>query len=679
MAHWIILCLYLLVPWLNGGKGVESLTIIQLAIFSIAGISIYRYWRQRNSVKLDSLKTPLILFLISLSLSIANSIYLYNSLKELCFILALVMLYVILINLDRKNLKNIFYAIIIITLCESFIGIIQAIYGFKMKGTFPNQNFLANMMMIGIVIALGRVFWWRGWHGIREIKAKSRLLYMLLHFSMLVPMGIVLLLTGSRGGILSLLIALFFLVVIRFGKKGFVSFICIVILGTLLLGDKQIYTFTKLDRGGPNYNLRLNIWESTIKIMTENPFFGVGPGNFSIAFAKHKFPIKNSLARYERLPRFAHNEYLQIGSELGILSLAVFIYILFILLRAGYKKYKICNFNEKQVLAISLCVVIGILTQAFVDFILHLPIVSMIFLFFASFIGREMESEESIMNNTTFRILGVTIVVLSIFVLSNFLSYAMAKKENYKSAARFMPLDADNYVRMAERQKENPSFAILNLSKAIALKPYDATFHEGLGILFHKMESPDLISALREYKDAVKYSPYNPFFRYNLATYFYIRGEYDRARDIYVETLKIEPYYLMARYQLALSLLKLGEYERAKSEFSQIIMLPDIFKKYVRTNTSYETNLLEFDFALVYSGLGRYFQIAGDRDKSLKNYRRALEINPYFAEVYNELSGIYFKQGEYGKAREMLYKALEIEPESEIYLKNLKRLENRKK
>ncbi len=678
MTRWVILSLYLLIPWLNGGKGIESLTLLQLAIFSIAGIAIYRYWRHKNSIKISSLKTPLILFLVSLSLSISCSIYLYNSLKALTFVLCLAILYIILINFDNKSSKNIFYAICIVTLIESFVGIMQAIYGLKMKGTFPNQNFLANMMMVGIIIVLGRIFWWWGWDKIKGMKEKSSVLYILLHFSILVPMAIVLLLTGSRGGILSLLVALFFLVIIRFGKKGFVAFICVAILGALFLGDKQIYKFAKLNGVGSNYEMRLNIWQSTLRIIGDKPFFGVGPGNFSIAFTKYKFPIGNSLARYEKLPRFAHSEFLEIGSELGILGLSILMCILYILLREGYRKYKISNSGERQILAISLCVIIGILSQASVDFILHLPIISMVFVFFASILGREIEAEESIVNNSAFRILSGTMVVLSIFVLSDFLSYAMAKNGNYKSAAGFMPLNAVYYAKMAEGERGNPSSAISNLSKAIALKPHDATFHERLAILFHRMESPSLINALREYKYAVEYSPYNPFYRYNLATYFYTKGEYERAREIYVETLKLEPNYLMARYQLGLCLLKLGEYEKAKGEFTQIIVLPDIFKRYTKTNSIYENNLLEFNIALAYKGLGTYFKMVGNIDKAIGNYRKALQISPNFAEVYNELSGIYFGQGEYNKAREMLDKALQIEPESEIYLENLKILEGRR-
>lgn len=62
---------------------------------------------------------------------------------------------------------------------------------------------------------------------------------------------------------------------------------------------------------------RVGYWQAGVRMISERPVLGVGVGNFADHFFRHK-----SVTGEET--RFAHNDYLQVTAELGVLGLAAF-------------------------------------------------------------------------------------------------------------------------------------------------------------------------------------------------------------------------------------------------------------------------------------------------------------------------------------------------------------------
>ena len=54
-----------------------------------------------------------------------------------------------------------------------------------------------------------------------------------------------------------------------------------------------------------------------------------------------------------------------------------------------------------------------------------------------------------------------------------------------------------------------------------------------------------------------------------------------------------------------------------------------------------------------------------DAENAIKNYEKAIEINPNLWQSYQNLGAIYFNAGDKEKAKEYLEKALEINPGNE--------------
>jgi O-antigen ligase len=72
------------------------------------------------------------------------------------------------------------------------------------------------------------------------------------------------------------------------------------------------------------FSARWRLWMRGIELMLEHPFLGVGAGAFPVAEAGETF---RDLGRGGYLG--AHNSFIQVGAELGILGIVLFVYLLY--------------------------------------------------------------------------------------------------------------------------------------------------------------------------------------------------------------------------------------------------------------------------------------------------------------------------------------------------------------
>jgi len=137
-----------------------------------------------------------------------------------------------------------------------------------------------------------------------------------------------LLLTGSRGGL-----AVFFvintyylfrykLVLFNAQKKlyiftFFASFFLFYIIYSILkinISAFRVFNFLS-DAGGVNLNGRDTLWRAGLDYIAENPFFGVGIGNFGTAIA----------LPYTGTPLPSHNLYISVWAEAGIVGVLLYL------------------------------------------------------------------------------------------------------------------------------------------------------------------------------------------------------------------------------------------------------------------------------------------------------------------------------------------------------------------
>jgi O-antigen ligase len=143
--------------------------------------------------------------------------------------------------------------------------------------------------------------------------------------------------TGSRGGFLGF-IAVGAFMLFRFTAlpaRTRISSIVALVLGLVVVGsDKYWEMMSSILNPKEDYNMtsdtgRMEIWKRGIGYMLENPILGVGPRNFSVAEGsgpRAKERMEMGIGTQDLAP---HNSFVQVGAELGITGLVVFVLLLF--------------------------------------------------------------------------------------------------------------------------------------------------------------------------------------------------------------------------------------------------------------------------------------------------------------------------------------------------------------
>ena len=73
-----------------------------------------------------------------------------------------------------------------------------------------------------------------------------------------------------------------------------------------------------------------------------------------------------------------------------------------------------------------------------------------------------------------------------------------------------------------------------------------------------------------------------------------------------------------------------------------------------------------------YSNRGQAYSDKGETDKALTDLKKAIELDPKYADAYNNLGVLYVKTGDNEKAIVNFKKALEIDPNHKNAANNLK-------
>lgn len=144
----------------------------------------------------------------------------------------------------------------------------------------------------------------------------------------------------SRGAWISLLFSLLIVSVLK-SKKIFYLVIsllfCFILLLFIGLFHNRFYSFFNIQ--DDNISQRFSIWETTMVLIKENPIIGVGPGNFGSVHLERYRKGGDKFGWWGE-NYHAHNLYLQIASESGIIGLFIFIYLIWKIIKGGY--YLIC-------------------------------------------------------------------------------------------------------------------------------------------------------------------------------------------------------------------------------------------------------------------------------------------------------------------------------------------------
>ncbi len=241
-------------------------------------------------------------------------------------------------------------------------------------GTFVNRHNFAAFMEMALAVPLGLLF-------VGAISKDKRLLY----FTAVALMGIALLLSGSRGGFVALIAEVIVLVFLTAGASGKKSFalkaglalllIGAVIAGTFFVGGESSLTRLTETAGSKDVTTnRTHIWNVTTSVITHNLPFGAGIGSFGPAYTP--YDTFNGLERVEQ----AHNDYLQVLADAGIVGLLIGGGFIFLLVITAMRSIKTTNRYRRGVAVGAVAGCTAILVHSVFDFVLHTTAIAAMFL-----------------------------------------------------------------------------------------------------------------------------------------------------------------------------------------------------------------------------------------------------------------------------------------------------------
>lgn len=121
------------------------------------------------------------------------------------------------------------------------------------------------------------------------------------------------------------------------------------VVAAVVLGSPDLLRerFATLTSQGSEVATRVEIWTTAQSIWFANPLLGAGVGSFPVAYAESRTPGKRFLPHTAfEPPPHAHNVYLNLLSENGVLGLAV---LLFLLAAAGVKTLSLRRSRDREV------------------------------------------------------------------------------------------------------------------------------------------------------------------------------------------------------------------------------------------------------------------------------------------------------------------------------------------
>lgn len=327
-------------------------------------------------------------FLVSL-ISIFNSISFATSLKGVSKLIKDILILLVCSEeiRDKKHLSMIIFAICFGVCLSSLDALWQMISGYdfirhnaiqsaiglpRPTAAFPNPNVFGIYMSALTPLIFGLTFFY--------FKGKNRLLMSLV--SLLALCGVVL--TLSRGSGLGVYLAMLFLSIINKKKMITLILIGVVIISPFLM-PRNIKQWIK----EINYNpvlfiyepVRISIAMNVINMVKQHPFIGVGLNTFSKNYGKYK---TEQAEKYFHTPDtiYAHNTYLQMAGEIGLLGLAAFLLFLFQIFRRVFDVWRRLKDEYLKVVGLSLAAsLIAFLINGLTETSLYYSRVAMIFWF----------------------------------------------------------------------------------------------------------------------------------------------------------------------------------------------------------------------------------------------------------------------------------------------------------
>ena len=507
------------IPYLFGD------TLAVVLIWCVLGIWLTQMiGRAMISTRLVSANRVLLVALAASLVGLAGSPHLFESLQAFLKLTAALLIGLIILNYEdqEKLFGAIVKTVIITSMVLSFLAIYEYYFGLwgmpaygRVQVLFPNPNHFAGFIAIAMTFALSVL-----------IVPSPRNWFSWISWLTLAVGLAALLLTDSKGGILSLFVG--FSVVLFYKRKTLLySFLLgiLVIFTVIMITPLKTTVFNREIKDPFTYEKR-ELYVETFRYLKDHPILGTGLETF-----KYYYPRYKSMPELRSAP-YVHNEVLNLWSDLGILGVFSFIWMLVLFY---HRAHQLIHGEKRFYLTAFAGGVTGIVVHSLFEFNLHDPALALIFVSMTcTILGMGREQEGKAMTLAIKRPVLALVLVWSAIIIASLLM--------------LLPVYAQNQAKKGEEALKNQNYvqAMLYYQEALKFNPISAEINTGAAQAYYAQgkilnDGVFLWAAKYYFEKAVRLEPLNPFQWRNLALYQARLGHWPEALAAYDRVIKLAP------------------------------------------------------------------------------------------------------------------------------------------
>jgi O-antigen ligase len=316
-----------------------------LVLVAFSAMVLKRLWGNERLLPRSPVDAPVVVLVLLAIASVFVSIYRFASAWALLRLLLYVGAFYVTLDMvrSREQTRLLVFTILGVGTAIAFIGIIKYNGGIypafwdygngdigRLNSTFFNANhaagYLGMALGLGLALFLHRSF-------------MNSMIWSLPFLLILVALCM----TMSRGGWASTLLALDFMLVLFLLKKGvsklkvwsMASVLLVTLSLTILASNPMIERLQSMENARePSLTARMMVSKASSELIEEQPLLGSGLGTFPWSFTRVR-PAGLHLRFRE-----AHNDYVQVISEMGLLVLIPIAWGIYLVFRNGIRNFR---------------------------------------------------------------------------------------------------------------------------------------------------------------------------------------------------------------------------------------------------------------------------------------------------------------------------------------------------
>lgn len=361
---------------------------------------------------------------------------------------------------------------------------------------------------------------------------------------------------------------------------------------------------------------RLVIWRNTIDLIRKNPIRGVGLNNFGVEYPRIAIDSKrDALLKLYHGPRNAHNDFLQIISELGLPAILLIIWASFLILKSTAALLKPHTPQEYRIIGIiCLAGITGLTVNACASFPMYRSVPPLLLAVYSAILYRmtRVIEPEGIPSGSLPKITNLSKKLVRVSVVLSFLILC------FWSVVQIRWLIADRYSK--------------HRLLAMAQKNWPAVIYWG-----KKVQSTN---------------PFRADVRHAMGRAYFETGKFQEAKDYFIAYQKVYPHATHNLFFLAKNYEKLQDYQHAETTLKHLLgILPD--------------------HAASHNILGRVYGHRNRHEESIREFRLATKLEPEVSDIHFNLGIELFKGKRYEEAAVSFNEAVQLDDKSVLARKNL--------